>query len=80
MFSTVKLKYKPETVKQPEWFMKATWTQAEQVKFGAWLAKYLYEHTEAQKELFTFARKSKKLQSERAAMFVMSYGWRLKNE
>lgn len=78
MFLAVKAKEKPlDFVKTPEWYTKYTWTIKEQTKFGSWLANYLFNHPQAQREMYTSVSKSKKLCSERAAMFILSYGWKI---
>ena len=61
--------------KQDGWYGEYTWTPDDMKEFMKWLADYLCEHKPAQKELYGYVA-SKKINRERASMFVFSYGWK----
>lgn len=60
------------------WYLKHEWTEEQEEDFKKWFVDYLYKNPKAQKELYYFATKNKKILEKRAEFFVFSYGWRLK--
>ena len=62
--------------KKDNWFIEYEWTEKQERKFTDWLAKYLYENSEARRVFATFARKDKKACKRVAEEFVNEYGWK----
>ena len=61
-----------------EWFMKHTWTEKELMNFKEWFINYLYENTEARKEIMMFPLKNKMRIRRTASWFILDYGWKTK--
>jgi hypothetical protein len=61
---------------ESEWYLKHTWTKEEQEDFRNWLSDFLYNNSKARK-VFSIP-KSKKYCNKASGMFILSYGWRTK--
>ena len=68
--------------KQDGWYSLYEWTEEEQDNFKTWLVNYLYESSEARKELLQFPSiyKSKKRLTKVADWFLLQYGWKFKEK
>lgn len=69
MFSYVGESYSDSYVQENGWFLKNTWTEAEQEKFKEWLSNFLYK----KKHVY-----SKKESESAASYFILNYGWKVK--
>lgn len=56
-------------VKEPQWFLKASWTLAEQSDFQSWLVQLLKKEMK-----YSLYRAEKEV-----AMFILGYGWTIKD-
>jgi len=77
MFLMVGEIYTRDYIKQDRWFMKHSWTEAQQEEFIAWLANYL-KSSKVQRILYETVYTDARTRHERATFFVFSYGWSLK--
>jgi len=66
--------------KEKDWFMQYSWTEEEQDKFKEWMINYLYKSAEAREEIMEVAIKNKEIISKLVSMFLLNYGWTIKNE
>lgn len=78
MCKRVGAKFEEINFKKQNWFMKFSWTEKEQNEFIDWLTNYLYQNSEARKEVMKFPVKDKKRCKEVAIQFVSFYGWKTK--
>jgi len=62
---------------KPDWYTKYKWSEEEQEKFTTWLSEYLYDNSEARKELMAMPIKDKKTTNGAARIFMLNYGWKL---
>ena len=65
-FKIIGQEYTEDFVKQPEWYLKYTWTGKQEREFCKWLAVYLHVrlHMSMQRAEHT------------AAMWNLNYGWK----
>ena len=62
--------------KKDGWFLEYSWTTEQQDEFRDWYVEFIKD-MKIQRELYEFARKSKKSRIDKANMFIMNYGWRV---
>jgi len=72
------VKVDPNAVKfnSDDWYREHTWTQAQEQRFVAWMANYLYTDTKARREISTVWTKDKKRCQDAAREFALWYGWK----
>lgn len=78
MCKRVGVKFDDIDFDDPEWYMKHSWTTKEMDDFIQWLADYLYNNTEARKEVMRIPKRTKKDTKKVAQFFVFDYGWKQK--
>lgn len=61
--------------KQPTWFRAHSWSTATEEQFTRWLADYLYNNKDAQRELYVRSYMRKRDCQNAAKWFVFNYGW-----
>ena len=61
------------------YYWKHMWTKRQEEDFRKWMADYLYNNTEARKEVMKFPIKRKKSCEGVANFFVFNHGWKLKD-
>ena len=62
------------------WYSEHTWTEEEYDDFRKWLLDYLYNSTEARKQIMTFPYTTKKQIKKAVDMFGLQYGWKFTRE
>ena len=78
MCKRVGANYNDIDFKDKEWYTRHEWLEEEQEDFHKWLVDYLYNNTEARKEILRYPRKNKKLINKAVTWFLFDYGWKLK--
>ena len=63
---------------ESEWYWEHAWTKEQESEFKKWMADYLYNNTQARKEIMSFPRKTKKNCKEVVDFFVFNHGWKRK--
>ena len=71
MFEAVGAKYSPELTLNERWYLKYSWTRAQEDAFKKWLVEYI------KKGRFT---SSKKRAEREAEIFLLHCGWPLKEK
>lgn len=77
MCNRVDAKYEDIDFQKDDWYYDYEWTQAEEDKFLAWLADYLYINKKARVDLYGIHTKSKKLCDTASKNFCF-YSWKIK--
>jgi len=75
-FKRPSLKLINEFTKDPVWYSKRSWTIAEAKDFQKWVTDYLYDTSEARKELMAFKQKNKKNCRLAAKWIEFQWGWK----
>jgi hypothetical protein len=60
------------------WYHKYTWREEQQESFIKWTTNYLYNNTQARKEILGRNVMNKKLIEDSVRWFVFLYGWKVK--
>ena len=60
------------------WYRQYSWTEATQNRFRKWFINYIYSMKDAQRELYDRSHMRKSDCEKYAAMFIMNYGWIIK--
>jgi hypothetical protein len=68
-------KYSDIDFKEPQWFMKHTWTREKENIFMKWMVDYLHGNTKARKEITTCG-KNKRCIEQAVEWFLFNYGWK----
>jgi len=80
MFNRVGETYTEEYPKQPQWYLKHSWTEKEQNEFIKWTVDYLYNSKEAREEILTINTRRKVLILKAIRNFMFNYGWKIEND
>jgi hypothetical protein len=75
MFEGTGIEFSEDYVNQDSWYLNYTWSEAQQKEYTDWLTDYLYENSEARKELMNFPNKTKKDCKKVADQMVLFFGW-----
>lgn len=73
MFNIVGENFSIDYCKQPDWYLKHSWTEEQQDKFKEWLVKYLYKNANKLDLI-----KNKEACRREASWFLLDYGWKFK--
>lgn len=57
------------------WYSKHSWTKTQEHDFMVWLTNYLYENSEALRQLYGVREASLDSCQSKASWFCMNYGW-----
>jgi hypothetical protein len=60
------------------WYLKHTWTEAEQRDFRDWLVKYFQKNSQARDELMKYKSTNKQRIEKVANEIIFNYGWKVK--
>ena len=63
-----------------KWFLEYSWTPEQQDEFILWLIDYLYKNKKAREAVCEHPIKDKKHLEKVAQMFILNYGWKLKED
>lgn len=77
MCKMVGTKYNKINFKNESWFSQYCWTKEKQEEFKKWMVDYLYNETNARKEIFGFGVRLKKVIKKNVSYFLFNYGWRI---
>lgn len=66
--------------KENLWFHKYEWIEEEQKDFENWLVDFFRANKGAREELMETPSKDKKIIEGTVRMFILNYGWKLKNK
>lgn len=58
------------------WFMEFQWSHEQEANFINWMGDYLYNNTQARKDIMAYPRKRKKMCRGAAENFAFNYGWK----
>jgi hypothetical protein len=61
-----------------DWYLEYQWDEETEDKFKAWFVEYIHKIKQAQRELYNRSHMNKKDCESAAAMFLLSYGWKMK--
>jgi hypothetical protein len=75
MFEGTGIPYSDEYVKTNDWYLNYKWTEDQENEFTDWLADYLYNNSDARKELMALSNKSKAACMKAAIQFSSFFGW-----
>jgi hypothetical protein len=78
MCKRVKAPFTKVKFNTPDWYLGYTWTGKQQDEFSEWMVDYLYNNTEARKEIMAYPHKAKYKIREAVNWFIFNYGWRQK--
>jgi len=76
MCKVVGANYDDIDFKDDNWFLKHSWTQANEDGFKKWLIYYLTNNTPARNEIMQFPTKRKVSVKKTAEAFIWNYGWK----
>ena len=63
-----------------DWFLKHSWTIDKQDEFMWWFVDHLYNNKDAREAICKYPRKDKKYLVQVAEMFILNYGWKIKDD
>lgn len=80
MCSYVDVKWKDINPKKEKWYMEYSWTAEQLNDFENWFIDYLYNNSEARKEILTSGKRkiTKKQITKAVDEFLLNYGWTVK--
>ena len=76
MCKKVNANYKDIDFKSDNWFLKYSWTQAEEDDFKKWLILYLSNRPQVRNEIMRFPTKQRASIKKTVEEFIWNYGWK----